>query len=233
MDWIDDTAETWTYVSANQFKITGNDKAKKYPVGCKIRLKQGGDYKYFFVTHRAVDGSFTYIDVVAGIEYSLTNSSITDTYHSYGETADGFPEFFSYSPNWTATSGTAPSVGNGTLVGYFTMSGQIVFFVTGLTVGTTTGVGNGGQWRFALPTIWNDAWPMTIGQAYFLDNGVAAYEGVLLADSGSTFRPSGILTSGTYAQHSGVTQTVPFSWGNTDAMLLQGFYHTESAVQQL
>lgn len=229
MDWINDTAETWTYVSATQFKTTG-DLTAKYPHGCKVRLKQGGNYKYFYVTALSKDATFTYVTVNAGSDYSLANAAITDNYHSYGETAEGFPGFFNFTPTWTVTSGTAPAVGNGTLQCKFNMFGPLVYFTLGLGVGTTTGVGNGGQWRFTLPVANNGGFPMAIGQSYIVDNGVAAYDGTALADSATTFRPSVLLTSGSYASDNGLTQTVPHSWNNTDALLLWAEYRIDTNV---
>lgn len=232
MDWIDDTAETWTYVNANKFKVTG-DKTGQYPVGCKIRLKQGGSYKYFYVDHLGKDASFTYVSVNAGDDFSLANASITDNNHSYGETADGFPNNFGYTPTWTTTSGTAPTIGNGALGIIFQMMNDKVFLVWVLQVGTTTGVGNGGQWRFTAPVQRNDGWPMDKGQTYLADTGVSAYSGRILFDSASTFRPVTLLTNGTYAQEGGVTQTAPFSWGNTDLALGQAIYEVDCTVEAL
>lgn len=228
MDWIDDTGQTWTYVSATQFKVTG-DVTDQFPHGCKLRLKQGGAYKYFYVTALSTDASFTYITVNAGSDFSLANASITDNYHSYGETAEGFPSGgFLFVPTWTVTSGTAPTVGNGSLGGRFSMSGSVVYFTVGLQVGTTTGVGNGGQWRFTLPVADNIGWPMAIGQSYSADAGNAAYNGSTLADSATTFRPTVHQTTGSYSTDAGLTQTSPHSWNNGDALLSWGEYRIDT-----
>lgn len=232
MDWTDKTAQTWTYRSANEVEITG-DVTSQYPVGTMVRYKQGGNYKYGYVESRALDSGDTVLKINAGSDFSVANASITDNYAGYGATAEGFPGRFSFNTSWTATSGTAPSIGNGTLGQSFMMRGAWVEAVYGLLVGTNTNVGNGGQWRFALPTGSNAGWPADNGQVYLSDTGVTAYSGNALLDSASTFRPSAVLSNGTYTQNAGVTQTVPFSWGNGDFAQMVVRYPLETAVTQL
>jgi len=62
----------------------------------------------------------------------------------------GLPSWTSYTPTWT-TSGTAPSLGNGTLTGGYLAIGKILFFRIQLQPGSTTTFGTGG-YSFALPT---------------------------------------------------------------------------------
>lgn len=54
-----------------------------------------------------------------------------------------------YTPTWSST-GSAPSLGNGTLVGSYRYVGGLVYARITLTFGTTTGAGTGG-WRMTLP----------------------------------------------------------------------------------
>lgn len=98
--WILDS-DTWVYVSATQFKITGKDVTAKFPVGTKIKLTQT-TVKYFYVT-AATFSTDTTVTVTGGSNYSLANATITDPYYSYVETPQGFPEWF----NWTFSSITA------------------------------------------------------------------------------------------------------------------------------
>lgn len=54
-----------------------------------------------------------------------------------------------YTPTWTS-SGTAPSLGNGTLSGNFWQFGKLVIGRLTLTIGSTTSGGTG-NWFFSLP----------------------------------------------------------------------------------
>ncbi len=57
-----------------------------------------------------------------------------------------------YTPNWSISAGTAPSVGNGTLAGRWKQIGKLVVFHLRVVVGSTTSGGSGGYWLFSAPT---------------------------------------------------------------------------------
>lgn len=94
--WIIDPA-TWTYVSATSFKVSGVDVTAQFAPGTRVRLKQGGGYKYLNVTASTFSTDTT-ITTNGGSDYSLANASITDTYYSYAETPQGWPTWFNYAP---------------------------------------------------------------------------------------------------------------------------------------
>ena len=48
--WIIENPTVVSYVSANQIKIVGLDWSDRIQQGTKIRYKQGGEYKYDFVS---------------------------------------------------------------------------------------------------------------------------------------------------------------------------------------
>ena len=56
----------------------------------------------------------------------------------------------SYTPTWSATGGTAPSLGNGTIGGVYAQIGNITYFNIILTMGSTTTFGTG-DWTLSLP----------------------------------------------------------------------------------
>lgn len=114
------TSDTWTYVSATSFKITGKDVTAYYPTGTKLRCKQGGGYKYFYAVS-AVYSTDTTVTITGGSDYSLTNASITDNYVSYAIPLQGFPDWFNYTPTLT---GWDPEPSNS--VYRFTMHGKTV-----------------------------------------------------------------------------------------------------------
>jgi hypothetical protein len=92
--------ETWVYASASTVTIAGVDVTEKYPVGTKIRLKQGGGYKYFRVTASSFSTNTT-LTFATDATYSVANSAITDNYFSYAEIATGFPSNLAISPETT------------------------------------------------------------------------------------------------------------------------------------
>ena len=55
----------------------------------------------------------------------------------------------SFTPTWT-TSGSEPSIGNGTLIGYYTLIGKTCFFKIWLLAGSSTN-GGSGAFTFSLP----------------------------------------------------------------------------------
>lgn len=71
--------DSWAYssVSGTIGTVTvTSDGRTRYCVGQKVRLKQGGAYKYFTII--AVND--TTLDITAGSDYTLTNAAITDLY---------------------------------------------------------------------------------------------------------------------------------------------------------
>ena len=59
-------------------------------------------------------------------------------------------ELYSYSVAWTAETGTAPSVGNGSLVGKYRRVGTMVLVNIRMVIGSTTVQGTG-TWNFSPP----------------------------------------------------------------------------------
>jgi hypothetical protein len=99
--WINIT-DTWTYASATTITVPAG-AASIYSVGDKIRFKQGGAYKYFYV----VDVASTLLTVTGGSDFTVANATLTDNYYSKASTPVGFPQWFNLGiPTWTA-SGTA------------------------------------------------------------------------------------------------------------------------------
>ena len=92
-------AATWTYASATTFTVSG-DVTAIFAKGAKLRLKQGGAYKYFYVVGSAYSAPNTTVTVTGGSDYSLANAAITDNYYSYAAIAQGFPQWFNWTPTW-------------------------------------------------------------------------------------------------------------------------------------
>lgn len=96
--WLPGVA-TWTYATATSFTVAGNWTGVLFP-GVKLRVKQGGAYKYFYVVSSSYAAPTTTVTVTGGSDYSLTNATITDNYYSYATSVPGFPHWFSHSPTW-------------------------------------------------------------------------------------------------------------------------------------
>lgn len=77
-----------------------------------------------------------------------------------------------YSTVWTAAS-VNPSIGNGTLVGKFSLHEGLCFYTIELTIGSTTTTGTG-DWAFSAPIASQYA---SVGTARVLDSGSSWYVG--------------------------------------------------------
>jgi hypothetical protein len=135
-------------------------------------------------------------------------------------------QWTTYTPTWTSSGGAAPSLGNGTLEGEYSLNGDTCTARVSLIGGSTTTWG-GGQHRFALPftaaSLGNANFHWT-GSAIGTDAGTAYYPGVSRIFSGGTFMmPLGPTTS-TGSTPGEWNATRPFTWGNGDYLSLEITY---------
>ncbi len=105
--WIYDT-DTWSYVSATSFKITGKDVRYKFPKGTKIKLVQSGSTKYFYVVATAYTSGDTIITITGGSDYTLASATISGQAYSYAAAPQSFPQWFNWTPTFTGFS-TVPT----------------------------------------------------------------------------------------------------------------------------
>lgn len=87
--WIE-TSEAWTYASATTINVP-TDATARFQKGWGIRFKQGGTYKYMYMTTVAA----ALLTVTGGSDYIVANAAITDvavTPNPQG--AFGFPLWF-------------------------------------------------------------------------------------------------------------------------------------------
>ncbi len=136
----------------------------------------------------------------------------------------------SYTPTWTS-SGTAPSLGNGTLTGAYTQIGKLVEARIAITFGSTTTYGTG-NFYFSLPVT-----AKAISSANAMHVAMQLGTGTI-ADTGVNYYPAaprfvdvnkievGVFTTLSGANpvyaHTGsaMSATVPFTMGNTDGVYL-------------
>ena len=169
-------------------------------------------------TLRVNGSSSGYVELVppanaGSTSINLPNSSV--------DLSSSFSAWTSYTPSWTS-SGTAPSLGNGTITGRYKQIGKTVFVFVKLNIGSTSTMGTG-DWRFSLPVPAQNPdciqFPVSI-----LDNGVAWYQGTANGTyTGLTDRTS-IITDGTGATSGAVTASNPFTWGTGDSLQFNGSY---------
>ena len=125
----------------------------------------------------------------------------------------------SYGVSWTS-SGTAPSIGNGSLTGFYKTIGKTVFVRVKLNWGTTTSGGTG-DWRFSLPV--NAQSPDGVQfPCSILDNGLNWYTGVVNGTYTGAVDKTSIIT--TTSPSAAITATIPFTWGNLDSLVFNGSY---------
>ena len=156
--WLRDS-DTWVYVSATQFKITGKDVTARFPVGTKIKLTQTTT-KYFYVVATAFSTDTT-VTITGGSDYNLANAAITDPCYSYVETPQGFPGYFNWVPTLTGFSVNPSGVYR------FSMSGKKV---NGYVTQNADGTSNAITFSISLPfTIAIGGQP--VGSIRFWDGG--------------------------------------------------------------
>lgn len=117
----------------------------------------------------------------------------------------------SYVPAWT-TTGTAPVLGNGVLIGRYWKIGKTVSVRISLQSGTTTTYGTN-LWHFQLP------FPVLADASFQVLNGYAG---------GTSIYPVMSLLStnqaAPVANNANITNTTPFTWATNNILIIQGVY---------
>ncbi|MER5433890.1 hypothetical protein [Streptomyces sp. NPDC002588] len=145
------------------------------------------------------------------------------------------PTWTDYTPAWGAEAGTAPAIGNGTIVGSYAKIGTVVHVRIYLKIGSTTNLSaqtSPGAWTFGLPVVpTSTAWKLD-GRVL----GVEAFD----ASAGLFYQGSGLLavTSGVgYVRSVRDTfktsatawdKTLPFTWATNDILSIHGTYESAS-----
>jgi hypothetical protein len=201
--WLQETV-AWVRTGNTTFTRAGAT-SDIFPVGAKLRWKEnGGAYRYAYAVGLAGTTITTAGDTLTD------GATISDRGICYMEPAPGHPQWFYYTPEWTASG--APSIGDGSLTGKFCILGRTVKVAAMLTVGTTTNTGSG-QWFFSLPVTPGSNFTMFVGSWRANDAGVANYGGSVLTASSS--RMSLVNNGSTYVQ-----STAPATWGSGDTIAM-------------
>lgn len=127
--------------------------------------------------------------------------------------------FTSYTPTWGNT-GTANTLGNGSVAGAYLQVGKLVLFFISLTWGSTTASGNG-TWTFTLPVTGSSTYAAgSVNDAQYADSSASqTYRGSVGNVSTSVIFP--------YTNASpmaAVTALAPFTWATGDSCIIRGWY---------
>ena len=134
--WIE-ISDTWTYASATTVTVPTN-ATTSYEKGYAVRFKQGGGYKYYYLTSLTA----TVLTLNGGSDYSVANSAITNIAVAPAGHGVDFPYSFNYAPTRAVSGGTVPTY-TATDVTKFWMQGGVVWvqFTWINSAGGTAGAG--------------------------------------------------------------------------------------------
>jgi hypothetical protein len=129
-------SDTWTYASASTITVPAGAESL-YQKGDKLRLKQGGGYKYYYI----IGVADTVLTVTGGTDYTVADAAITDIAYSHQENPIGFPDWFTYSP--VILGATFAGTGSYDVqIGRFKISGKSCTFRNHLQWTNHTGTGD-------------------------------------------------------------------------------------------
>jgi hypothetical protein len=128
----------------------------------------------------------------------------------------------SYTPTWTGST-TDPVVGNGTLLGYYSLVGKTCTVHIDLITGSTTTYGSG-NWFFALPFAAVAGHGSRVGTAMTLGTGVGRYAGqCVVSPTATTTAPFFPDPAGDLQLFSARSDT-PYAWTTNQQMRVDVTY---------
>ncbi len=97
--WIR-TEEVWTRTGNHTFTVTG-DVTDRYRKGTKVRYEDdnaagGGSYEYGVIASSSYSSPNTTVTLITNSDYAMAAATISNTYLSYSENPEGFPQTFSF-----------------------------------------------------------------------------------------------------------------------------------------
>jgi hypothetical protein len=139
--------------------------------------------------------------------------------------ASGEATGLKYSGGWTSWTPifSGITIGDGTVTATYAQVGKIVFAKVRIIWGSTTSLA-GGFLQCNGPVTGTVAGKPKVGNAYYLDTGVADYDGSILQNGNTTFISLIQIVNGTYPTFNNITSTVPFTWATNDEIVLNFNY---------
>lgn len=163
--------DTWVYGSANTFTIAGIDRTGVFTKGTRVRFTNNS-ITYYGTVSSSVFSTNTTVTLFANNDFSIANSAITNPSYSYNENPQGYPGRFSYTPTYSASTGTYSAIDTA----YFSVDGRkclVNIFSNGTTsvapqeVTATLPVNATGNQGFGI--LINDGGGLISGTAYVSD----------------------------------------------------------------
>lgn len=185
--WIP-VSETWTRTGNHTFTVA-TDLTAKYRKGTKVRYKDGGAYEYGTVISSSYSSPNTTVTLASNTDYAMAAATITNTYISYIDNPEGFPQKFNFTIALTlkSGSGTLPTFSSSGAT--FVSKGRLFFVTFSLTnsSGGTAGSGSG-QVKLSFPFDTPDNGSIDSGMAS-LQNG-ETFSNLLIWPDGSLRKSS-------------------------------------------
>jgi hypothetical protein len=125
-----------------------------------------------------------------------------------------------FTPTWSASAGTAVSLGNGSFSGVYTKIGDLVHFQADLIFGSTTTYGDAGTYRWSGLPFTPGASVGSICNAQLLRQGVSYVNAQARINPSSTTVTDFIVSTGANYW----ANTYPYTWANTDISTFRGSY---------
>ncbi|MGW1618441.1 hypothetical protein [Streptomyces sp. NPDC002172] len=144
------------------------------------------------------------------------------------------PSWTDYTPVWRAETGTAPSIGNGTLTGSYVKTGTVVHVRIYLLIGSTTNLSAqdaNANWTFSLPVApVSTAWKLdgrVLTTVAFDSSAQLFYQGtgLLATVNGGVVRS---LRDGIAATTAIWDKSAPMTWASGDVLSVYGTYESAS-----
>lgn len=213
--WIS-VSDTWTRTGNHSFTIPG-DVTSTYRKGAKVRYQDGGGVDEYGVIFSSVFGAVTTINLIPNTDFTMAAAAITNTYISYIQNPEGFPNTFNYSATWNNLTG------NGTYYAKWQADGVHFHNRAGFIFGNTTAItGTLNLVPVATPSTLGTT-QEHFGETTIRDTGTALYNGTAYLIGGNIY-PQVSAASGAYSAPSNITATVPMTWVNTDEISIDCSY---------
>ena len=165
--WVSVT-DTWTYLSATSFKITGVDRTLVYTKGTRIKCTNNSIVVYGVVASSSFSSDTT-VNLIPTSDYSLNNSAITLPFYSYQVNPQGYPTWFNFTTAHTGFSSNPP----GYMFQYTVTGNAISVYYDGLYAGGA-GTSNATTYTITLPVpvVQNESSPIVFKNAGTYGTGV-------------------------------------------------------------
>ena len=213
--WYPITA-TWTRTGNHTYTAAG-DVTAIYRKGTKVRYKDGGSFEYGVIGSSSHSAGTTTINLIVNSDYAMAAVTITDTYLSYIENPEDFPQWFSWSVSLTNLT-----VGSGALVSRWKAEPLAIDYEIDFVYGAGSSVGDV---SFVPPitSAMGGTRPAT-GEVAILDSGTGLFYGTVSQVNSTSFSVRVLNTAGTYASLALLSSTIPMTWTTSDELNIKGRY---------